>query len=366
MKIKINTLLVASVFMLSGCIYFGSHNLPPDRIRYNKSVVSSDLQQAILNLVRLRYGDMPNFLSLNNIVSQYTVNASIAADGSRTYGPRASVTSLPQITNFLSLTPSAAITEAPTITYTPLQGEEFVQRLMTPVDIKVVALALREGWSFGRVFRTFIQRLGPMQNAIVASRPSSHRIPIYKEFSQFTKIMRKLDMADAYTFEFDDSTKPASIKFDILSFKPLKAEDIQFLRRNLGVTPAHPNFKIVTQKLENSEPRTFFAETRTMLAIYSYLSKGVEVPPEDRDLGNQVKLPGGGYFDWMQVVGGLIDVKYCRSIPQRAYIYVYYRGYYYYIDDADRDSKEGMALLMILNGIFQGNIQSVLPVFTVS
>lgn len=360
MKKFILTSVLISSLGLSGCIYFGSHNMPPDRIRYNKSVISSDLQQALLNLVRLKYGDMPYFLSLNNIVSQYSVNASISADGSRTYSDGESVT------NFLSLTPSASVSESPTLTYTPLQGEEFVQRLMTPIDIKVVSLALREGWTFARVFRTFFQRLGDMENAAFASRPNSHRIPEYKDFARFTKIMRKLELKDELEFEFDNSTSPSRIKFDILSFKPLTADEIKFLYKHTGASPSNPNFWVAGYYEQNHMPRTMVGETRTMFGIYSYLSKGVELPQAHYSVGNALKLPNGEYFDWKQVVGGLIRVKFCQSIPERAYIYVYYRGYYFYIDDTDRSSKEGMSLLLILNGIFQGNIQSVLPVFTIN
>lgn len=353
-------LLTGLMMLLSGCIYFGSHNLPPDKIRYNKSAVSSELQQTLLNLVRLKYNDMPNFLSLNNIVSQYSVNLSIAGDASRSYDP------ILGVTNILSLTPSSSISENPTITYTPLQGEEFVQRLLTKVDIKVIALALREGWSVARVFRTFIQRLGSMENALVASRPGSHRVPVFKDFTRFTKIMRKIQNHSAYTIHFDETIKPYKLEFHILNFKILREDEIRFLQKFVGVSPAHPKFSIVTDKSLKKSPGVLVAQTRTMLGIYSFLSKGVEIPEQHGEIGNQVKLQNGQYFDWKQVVGGLIDVKFCQSIPERAYIYVYYRGYYFYIDDEDHNSKEGMSLLMIINGIFQGNIQSVLPVFTVS
>lgn len=357
MKKFVVSFLCLTSLMVSGCIYFGAHNLPPDRIRYNKSVVSSDLQQAVLNLVRLRYGDMPNFLSLNNIVSQYTVDTSISADLSRT-------TSRLSYSNFMQIQPGVNFSEQPTITYTPLQGEEFVTRLMTPVDIKIAKLLLRDGWGIGRVFRTFFQRLGDMPNAVVASRPSSHRLPIYQEFSHFTRILRKLQISEAIKIESDKTLPQYRIKFTITDFSVLCPEEIQFLRRHVGVIPATPDFWITPAKLKL--PRNLVAETRTMLSIYSFLSKGVEVPESDYDVAHMIRNPNGGYFDWKMVVGGLIDIKYCRSLPKRAYIYVYYRGYYFYIDDADRSSKEGLNLLMILNGIFQGNLQSVLPVFTIS
>lgn len=103
-----------------------------------------------------------------------------------------------------------------------------------------------------------------------------------------------------------------------------------------------------------------------MLAIFNYLAKGVNVPSDQKPNIGALKTKDGTYFDWQKVVGGLVEVKYSKFLPKEAYIYVYYRGYYFYIDDTDTNTKETMNLLFIINGIFQGNIQSVLPVFTVS
>jgi hypothetical protein len=357
MKKRFLPLMAMSVMLVTGCVHFGAHNLPPDRIRYNKSVISSDLQQAILNLVRLRYGDTPNFLSLNNIVSQFTLDTSVSADLSRT-------DLLESITNFIQITPKVGLSETPTITYTPMQGEEFVKRLMTPVDVKVVKVLLRDGWGIGRVFRTFFQRLGPFENAVVASRPTSHRVPVYKRFSKLTHVLRILQTHEALLVKNDNDLDVYRMRFDILSFKHLKPDEKRFLA-TYGITPKTPNFWITTDE-DSKLPRNFWGETRTMLSIYSYLSKGVEIPIQDYNVADVVKNKDGSIFDWHLVVGGLITIKYCKTLPRTPYIYVFYRGYYFYVDDTDENSKEGLNLLMILNGIFQGNIQSVLPVFTVS
>lgn len=331
--------------------------LPPDRIRYNKSVINSDLQQALLNIVRLRYGDTPNFLSVNSIVSQFNVDGSIASDPSRTFIPLIG-------TNYnVNLSLKGSFSESPTITYTPMQGEEFVTRLLTPVDIKVIKLFLRDGWGIAHIFRIFLQHLGGMDNAVIASRPSSHRMPKYKEFAEFTKILRKLQIEEQIHLYNDTELEHYRLRVEISSFRNLNANQLQLLAR-LGITPKYPKFWISSEPEEG--PHNFYAETRTVLSIYSFLSKGVNVPKSHEDVVKVVRYPDGRPFDWREIVGGLIEVKSSKLMPAKAYISIYYRGYYFYIDDRDDNSKETMHLLMILNGIFQGNIQSVLPVFTVS
>lgn len=348
--------LFLGMLLVVGCTHLGSKTLPPDRISYNKSIVNSELQQLLLNIVRLRYGDTPQFLSLNNIVSQFNFQGGIAADFNRALSPG-------YITTTIDFAPNVSYSEAPTITYTPMQGEEFVTRLLTPIDAQVIKMFIRDGWGVARIVRTFVQRLGPMENATTASRPTSSRIPEYKAFNNFTKILRKLQYAEGYILQEDKSDGTFRLHLIFTRFDLLSKDDLIFLNR-YGINSKTPDFWFSSTPSEKE--RNFYTETRTMLAIYNYLAKGVEVPKEHQKVVGVLRGPDGRLFDWQDVVGGLMKVKYSSFMPKDAYIYVYYRGYYFYIDDTDNNSKETMNLLFILNGIFQGNVQSVLPVFTVS
>lgn len=358
MKFKVLIKLSLSLFLATivGCTHLGSRVMPPDRLNYNRSIINSELQQLLLNIVRLRYGDTPQFLSLNNIVSQFSFQGGLATDFNRSMSPGS-------ITTTVDVAPNVSYSESPTLTYTPMQGEEFVTRLMTPVDIQIIKMFLRDGWGIGRIMRTFIQRLGPLPNAILASRPTSSRVPAYKEFSDFTRIMRKLQWLDAFKAFNDNSDGTYRIMIVITDFAKLNANELALLKK-LGIEPLSPNFWIST--VDNGQAKNFYAETRTVLSIYNYLSKGVEVPQEHEKIVGKTIMPDGQIFNWNQITEGLLDVKYARLLPMNAYVYVYYRGYYFYIEDTDNNSKETLNLLTILNGIFQGNIQSVLPVFTIS
>ena len=48
---------------------------------------------------------------------------------------------------------------------------------------------------------------------------------------------------------------------------------------------------------------------------------------------------GGCPFDWNGLLGGLFRVQVSRLPPLHAYVAVSYRGYWYYIADADLESK---------------------------
>ena len=58
----IRTLMLAvtgSLMMLSACASRGPGRMPPDRFNYNQAIAQSANEQMLLNLVRLRYSEIP-------------------------------------------------------------------------------------------------------------------------------------------------------------------------------------------------------------------------------------------------------------------------------------------------------------------
>jgi len=58
--------LVFTIFasLLGSCTSIGPATVPHDRIDYGSSIGNSWKEQTLLNLVKLRYGDMPIFLDV--------------------------------------------------------------------------------------------------------------------------------------------------------------------------------------------------------------------------------------------------------------------------------------------------------------
>jgi len=58
---------------LPGCTGFGPSRLESDQLQYARAISDSQNRQILLNIVRLRYADMPTFFSANQVVSSYTL-----------------------------------------------------------------------------------------------------------------------------------------------------------------------------------------------------------------------------------------------------------------------------------------------------
>jgi hypothetical protein len=90
--------------------------------------------------------------------------------------------------------------------------------------------------------------------------------------------------------------------------------------------------------------------TRSIMSCIFYLSQGVQVPEGDIKSGKVSVTPEGkNQFDvWKKLINSLITVKYSYSAPKDAYVSVYYRNKWFYIDDKDLVSKKTFALLQHL------------------
>jgi hypothetical protein len=93
-------------------------------------------------------------------------------------------------------------------------------------------------------------------------------------------------------------------------------------------------------------------ETRSLLQVLYFISKGVDVPLEHLSCGRvRVTTDAAGQaFDWHQVTDGLFRVYSvrCHKRPPSAHVAIRYLDYWYYIDDTDQDTKATFSLVMEL------------------
>ena len=72
---------VAIAFLLGGCGGLGPRTIPADQIDYSNAIGEASKQQVLLNVVKLRFSDLPSFVSASQVVAGYQLsgNASLAA-----------------------------------------------------------------------------------------------------------------------------------------------------------------------------------------------------------------------------------------------------------------------------------------------
>lgn len=61
------------VVVLIGCTSIGVPLLPKDRAGFNDSMITSEEEQLLLNIVRMRFEDRPYFVSVDSITTSKTL-----------------------------------------------------------------------------------------------------------------------------------------------------------------------------------------------------------------------------------------------------------------------------------------------------
>jgi len=59
-----------------GCTHVGSKSITVDRFDYATAIGESWKQQTLLNIVKIRYMDLPVFLDVSSIVAGYSIETS--------------------------------------------------------------------------------------------------------------------------------------------------------------------------------------------------------------------------------------------------------------------------------------------------
>jgi hypothetical protein len=358
MRILISCILATLILTLviGGCHQAGPASVEIGRASYNIAIQQTNSEQLLLNFVRLRYRDTPYFMEVASVSTSFDFNASALAS-----------TSLPESEGKIySFGAGVGYTERPTITYTPLQGDQFVRQLMSPVDLDTILLLYHSGWSIERIFRVCFQSINGVKNAPGASGPTPDYVPQYEEFREAAKLLRELQlrrMLDMGHAKSDDPNKP-SVEIRIAE-QALEWDEVKQLCDLLGLEHGRTHFPLTTEVGAGGKDR-IATVPRSLMGSLFYVSQSVEVPADD-ELAGWVTVsrdPQGNRFDWRAVTGGLMHIHTAKQRPHNAYIAIYYRGSWFYIDDSDLTSKSTFSLLMQLFALQAGEIKSTGPILT--
>ncbi len=371
-RLLCHALMLTAGLSLCSCASMGPRVLPTNREGFNSALLSSDEQQLLLNITRLRYEDRPYFLDVSSVTTSGSLalssNSSFTASGS-------SGSSAPTTKSFsaTSLFPGVAFTDVPTVMYSPLQGEKFIKQILTPIGINNASLLMESGWSPARIFRIIIQTMGPLENGTRVTRPFSSHVPEYKEFINFVHDLYKYEVNNDLAFSIVNLGGQTSIRLQAspsfqVSHKYKKALDL------LGIVGRPKSIffvdKTISSKVEHKYPDSAFLtiRTRSFMGVLYYLSKSVEVTQEDKDKGIVgITLDSkNNEFDWREVTKNIIQVKNSSEKPKNSNIAIQYRDRWYYIEDSDLSSKETFALVSQLFSLMAGDPQKGHPVLTIS
>lgn len=369
-KIKKVFLVVLIAICLAGCGTLGPRVLPSNRQQYNSSLQQSSNEQMLLNIVRLRYGDTPYFLNVDSIEAQMQFDVRGGAGASFTSNTINDQTSRPPYSQTTDVDANMGFVDKPLISYRPLQGAVFANQILKPINIDTILLLNQSGWAISRILLITVQQAAGIKNAPESARLATTRTPIYKQFVSFVEELHDLD--DQEIIEIKAVKSRGKNPHPMLSVRFIgKQKDkaaYMNLLHSLGINQFMPRIYFEQTETDRVNADTFGLITRSFIGVLFYLSKGVDVAPEELKAGiAPATYQNGKYFNWQLVLKGVFHVYCSKQQPKNAEIKVYYRGKWYFISDSDEKSKETFDLVQLLFSLQAGDSRSAIaPVMSIA
>ena len=361
-RLRMGRVLTLSVGLLTaGCASFGPDKVVSSHLGYNEAVQQTITREVLANIVRTRYVDPIQFLSVSAINAQFSVStgASAGVGGIGAAGAAGDVGG------------SIGYSDSPTITYLPQSDAGFYKSLYAPFSVG-------EAVGFGLAYRS--SQIGPDWNTLSlvfsfasingaddfvggVSNPLYRRrvdamarllqlgatyqqvpewdfdsVAIEKERVTSEDMVRAFRMGLSF-IEEDGGERVRLARYRMVLALTLPNPDdpkaIEALN-TLGVQPGRSQYILRPPSHATpgeSDPHAIWVWTRSMSGVLNLACRFVVVPTDHSSIvptvtsldGDAWKLPS-------------IQIRSSATEPPDPYR-VEHRGYWFYVDDTDIESK---------------------------
>lgn len=340
--------------MLAGCSSLGPRTIPVDRFDYSSSIADSWKQQTLLNIVKLRYMDLPVFVDVSSVVAGYSLQTGVTAGG--TVSSERAVQG-----NFGTVSANAVYTDRPTITYVPLTGEKFLRGLVTPIDPKNIFFMLQSGYAADFLLSLTVESLNGVRNRSSAGGLTREADP---DFVRAMGLLREVQAAGAVAMRVEESKAKGGTAVLVFQRGDMPAdilEKAREARRLLKLPPDASKITLVYSPMRGEEGE-LAVNSRSMLQIMIAFASYVDVPEahvKDHSampaLGNP---PAEGRQQAVRIHSG-------REKPAAAFAAVHYRNHWFWVDDGDFKTKRALTAVIFFFTLAETGDSEKLPLITI-
>ena len=339
---------------LAACQSIGPTTISRDRFDYSEAIGESWKRQTLLNIVRLRYADTPLFVDVGQVVAGYTLETAVNVGG--VLSSSGAVQG-----NSANLGTSGRFTDRPTITYTPLTGNRFIENIATPISPAAIFETIESGFPAHAMMLLGVASINGLRNVdsdIDGGRAADPR------FLEVAQLLRDAQRRGAFgTRVHVDRTGGRST---LVTLRDPRATDEDRAagvrtRELLGLDPQATEFELVGGEFSTG-PGQIAVRGRSLLRVLQVLSLYVDVPEQDVAEGRAsrgLEGPAPG------TAAGTFRVLSSDEEPKDAAVSVHYRDRYFYVSDRDLPSKRLLSFIMILFSLADRSEEAAKPVLTI-
>lgn len=332
--------MMAILATITACGSIGPTNVNRDRFDYITAISESWKQQMLLNIVKLRYADVPVFMDVGQVISGYELEGTLTASGA--IGNKSAPAALG---DFLNLGAGGRYLDRPTVTYAPLTGPDFVKTMMTPFPPGAIMFLIEAGWPVDVLLQIGVQAINGLRN----HRGGPYGHPADPEFVEVLRLLKQIQAAGGVGFKLqreEGGEEATMMLFHTRRLTPETVKDVAEVKRLLRLDPEATDIRITygADALSNKE---IALHTRSGYQVLIELASQVAVPPEHvvehRTYGQVPTVPEG-----TAALASLISIRSGTERTADAFARVKYRDHWYWIDDRDFRSKRVFTFLTVL------------------
>lgn len=355
MKPKLHLLVtLAGALAATGCHSIGPHTVTADRFDYSTAIADSWKQQTLLNIVKLRYQDLPVFVDVSSVVAGYSLQTGITVGG--TLSSDKAIQG-----NFMNAGGSAIYTDRPTITYTPMTGQKFLRGLMTPIEPKNIFFMLQSGYPADFVLGLTVESLNGLHNRSAAAGAGREAEP---EFIRVLQLMREVQVAGVLGMRVEenkDNTETTVMFFRRDNLTPDMTDKINEIRRLLKLPADQQQFKLVYSPVGGAD-NELTVGSRSMIQIMAAMASYADVPVAD--------VQDGRATPSLQAVNTStnnipVEIKCTADKPADSFAAVHYRNHWFWVDDRDWRTKRAFTAIMFFFTLAETGGNEKLPLITI-
>lgn len=350
---------------VAGCGTVGSLDIANARAAYNEVIRRTDDEQLLRMIVQTRYGESHSALVVSSVTSNLTFTSTLGAQ----FGVGSASN---YAGNLVPLSAGVAYAENPTISYVPRQGEQYIEDLLSPIGLEVVALLFGAVDHPGWLLSLCVEQINGVRSG---TKGSAHDARVWARAVEIIdELNRTCSIAIA---RHSDGT---TFVLGIHDYSPAHQEAIRELLQGFRLDPVTVDGGpvVIPMRLAFKTRRTDILDivTRSPYDLLRLASAGVEVPAADlaagvtdpsitataRDAAREVGV--GAVPEHPSLIVPL-RIQSSSTRPRHSVVAVEHRGTWFSIDETDWASKQGFLLLRVLVlGRIQNDSGSTRPVLT--
>jgi hypothetical protein len=276
--------------------------------------ISND-QQTLNMILAIRYDETFSLMTVASVTANVRISTSLNAEFP--IGPEDNYRA-----NLVPLSAGFAYEENPTISYLPMQGEQFIKQLLSPMPIDLVALLQVGAQDPELIMLSLIDDINGIRNPAFLY-PGVEPDP---RFERIVELLARLTRAGEMSWVTrSDSVRGLSLV--IFNYETDLLEEVTELVGLLGLSadPSTGQDIVLPARLEVGRGRgdSLRLQTRSVVKCLRVAAAAVEVPTEHVEAGlAREQVPLGP-------VGGYLRIKAARSRPKNVLVAVQRHGFWF-------------------------------------